>query len=56
MALYSDSQKPTQKETRISLSVPIQKLWNAYKDYQILKRESKYARYKELVGDYRQED
>ena len=43
-------------EERISIPVPLHKLWNAYRDWRVRKREESHARYAETVQDYVQGD
>lgn len=42
-------------EERISIPVPLHKLWNACRDWRVRKREESYARYESTVQDYVQD-
>lgn len=41
-------------EKRATVPVPLHKLWNAYRDWRVRKREENYARYEATVQDYQQ--
>lgn len=42
-------------EKRLTLSIPVHKVWNAIRDWRVRKREASYQNYQETVQDYVQD-
>ena len=42
-------------EKRLTLSIPVHKVWNALHDWRVRKREESYQNYQETVQDYQQD-